>query len=252
METTHDPRVPDRIIILPWREALEKVGVLCSASRRYGWFSKPDFAAGNAFLALLFAECSVLEALNDHYLSSDVPWDTQTGFPSHPTLIADGLEYVKRFEPESQLAAVIGSFSEWRLYGRYEMNCAHGSDWKKLRRVPYELWLDHSLEACDDGGLVVVQRVSVESDDEKHIAHHYGERKPDAAIDGRLIVWECKNVFRTTPANNEEGSVHFRVISLYAAKNDLWDSETWSAELRELCRGMARAEREMKGGRQHK
>lgn len=148
-----------------------------------------------ALKTLLKAQIKVLGYINDSSLNCAVPWDKRTGFPSHPTMVADAQRYVDFFKPPEEVKAFLDSFLGWSQVAREEMRCCCGQG-KKARTVILFIQLNHIVSVVNDEYLCLKQFVGVGSLDSAHLKHHYDFGKPSQVADDLHIISVSEQGFR--------------------------------------------------------
>ncbi|MBI2669652.1 MAG: hypothetical protein HYX20_00675 [Candidatus Yanofskybacteria bacterium] len=138
----------------------------------------------------LEAQRQLLGHLNDSLIYCPLAWDETTGFPSHPTLVADLQNYIEIFKlQDAVLATVLRSFAHWELLVQETSVRCCGSNFK-LKTVKMDIKLNHILKTAD-GWLGLKQLVGVESADLSHqeLQNYFDFRRPSKVIDGLMIIF---------------------------------------------------------------
>lgn len=149
-----------------------------------------EFLPAWGFLAAIFAQAATLQKLNSRSLHAPVPWDQLTGFPSHPTLIADAVKYADFLEKNDPLRIILSSFREWTLFCKEKVQCKHDSE---AKIIDCEVLLNHTI-ARENNALAVKQLVCAKSDNKRHLERHYGSVKPTKAYgESTNIIWTASN-----------------------------------------------------------
>lgn len=143
---------------------------------------------------LVSAQRDTLYRANDEHISCPVPWSAETGFPSHPTMIADAGQFAKLSDcPEFQ-KPLINSFVSWTLFSGETVSCCCG---RGLREIAAEIVLNNVLGAAD-GGLLIKQFIGIRSDDVNHLRGHYGESSRQSKASGNIwVVYEAESIAET-------------------------------------------------------
>lgn len=137
----------------------------------------------------LEAEHELINYLNDENINSPLAWDIATGFPSHPTLIADVQKYTGVFKAEdSILSATMRSFDHWENLAQ-ETSVRSSGVTSVLKNVRMTIKINHVLKTMN-GWLNFKQLVGVESTDlsEKELLDYFDFRLPSKVIDGLIII----------------------------------------------------------------
>lgn len=142
-------------------------------------------------LGIVFeAQHKLIGHINDELISCPLAWDETTGFPSHPTLVADLQKYAEIFKPQdSVLATVLRSFARWEHLVQETSTRCCGSGFN-LKTVKMDIKLNHGLKTMHNF-LIFTQLVGVESADLSHqeLRDYFDFRRPSRVIDGLMIIF---------------------------------------------------------------
>lgn len=186
-----------------------------------------EHTPAEAFLLALKAQCTIIGQLNSQLLNCPIPWSMKTGFPSHPSLVADVAAYVKKHRPEERLGVVLASFGEWAHLFTEELYCsctAKGISFT-LRNIRLEIMIRHLFEEHREGGIAVRQMIGVRTDDINHFGH-YEIKAGSQLVDHMMIIWICENRITLNPLTIT-GIAHEHADRLF-------DAESLAATMREL------------------
>lgn len=178
-------------------------------------------------LLILKAQLKVLEYLNDRHVNCPIPWDKRTGFPSHPSMVADAQKYLKFFQCSADLKSLLDSFLGWSLFAREELLCCCGGSLLKPRNISFDVMLNHVLRIdYVDGNffLVIKQLVGVRCSNRGHLKNHYNFGKMSQAIDDLSMIFISESGF-----NLKSGRINHKFIS--SQKADQFNLEEFSRRI---------------------
>ncbi len=175
---------------LDWHIALAKIKSIID---RFPGVARGEFLPSLAWYAVLVAGHRALSHLNDEHLNCGVLWDPETGFPSHPSFIADAQHYAQPADINPRSKALVQSFKEWASFAKETLQCCCGGNSLTLRPVEMELMINHSVKR-EENMLRITQRVGVRSNDMKHLRNHYSDFSKQSVRDENLyIIWTASN-----------------------------------------------------------
>lgn len=160
-----------RVELVPYEEALSRIAALSAG------LNKPPDDAHELYpflLArmLLQAQHVTLWCLNSKHLQCSVPWNG--GWPSLPSAIVDAKKCgMLVADMPDEVKALLGSFAGWTVFADFTMRCCcNGKFSLVLRDVSLKIMV-HNIAKLSAQGLKISQYIGVNSDDSKHLAHHY-------------------------------------------------------------------------------
>ncbi len=109
-----------------------------------------------------------------------IPWELDTGLPSHPSLIADAKHYCRTNNLTETTGVIVDSFAEWRSFKKQRIFCCcgKGSVISRERIVPIEIVIHHPVNIDRESRtLEIKQLVAIRSSDRDHIENHYDLRR---------------------------------------------------------------------------
>ncbi|MDP3792275.1 MAG: hypothetical protein Q8Q89_00955 [bacterium] len=137
-----------------------------------------------AYLVLLDAVINHLRNSLNKMFYFPIPWETDTGLPSQPSLIADARHYCRVANLSETTGVIVDSFAEWRLFKEQKVFCCcgKGSVISRERIVPIEIVIHHPVSIDREAHtLEIKQLVGIRSTDRDHIENHY-----DLRLDSRV------------------------------------------------------------------
>lgn len=119
-----------------------------------------------------------------------IPWEVDTGLPSHPSLIADARHYCRSNNLSDTTGIIIDSFAEWRLFQQQKIFCCcgNGSVISRERVVPIEIVIHHPINVDREANVLEIkQLVGIRSTDRDHIENHYDLRR-DSRVNSDISI----------------------------------------------------------------
>ena len=150
-----------------------------------------------AYAVLLDAAINHLRDSRDKMFYFPIPWKTDTGLPSHPSLIADARYYCQINNLAKTTGVIVDSFAEWRLFKEQKIFCCcgKGSVMSRERIVPIEIVIHHPVSSDREAHtLEIKQLAGIRSADRDHIENHYDLRR-DSRINNNISIvgtWAIK------------------------------------------------------------
>ena len=143
-----------------------------------------------AYAVLLDAAISNLERGQNKMFYFPIPWETDTGLPSHPSLVADARHYCKTNDLADTAGLIVDSFAEWRVFRRQKIFCCCGKGSANFRErfVPIEIVIHHPVNIdCGSRVLEIKQLVGIKSTDRDHVENHYNLRR-DSRVNNDISI----------------------------------------------------------------
>lgn len=143
-----------------------------------------------AYTVLLGAAINHLTHSQSKMFYFPIPWEVDTGLPSHPSLIADARHYCRSNNLSDTTGIIVDSFAEWRLFKGQKIFCCcgKGSVISRERIVPIEIVIHHPISIDRKSNtLEIKQLVGVRSTDRDHTENHYNLRR-DSRVDDNISI----------------------------------------------------------------
>lgn len=182
-----------------------------------------------AYITLLDAAICHLKCGQNKILYFPIPWETDTGLPSHPSLVADARHYCRAHHLDAAAGVIVGSFAEWQIFQRQKIFCCCGksSVIYRERTVPIEIVMHHPVIVDRKSGtLEIKQLVGIRSTDRDHIENHYDLRR-DSRVDDNI------SIIRT--ASVQVGVSDFKLQTFGEESAKQFDSQQFNKIFTELC-----------------
>lgn len=143
-----------------------------------------------AYTVLLDAAINHLTHSQNKMFYFPIPWEIETGLPSHPSLIADARHYCQSSGLSNTTRIIVDSFAEWRVFQQQRIFCCCGKGFviSRERIVPIEIVIHHPINV-DRGTntLEIKQLVGIRSTDRDHIENHYDLRR-DSRVNSDISI----------------------------------------------------------------
>lgn len=143
-----------------------------------------------AYTVLFDAAISHLAHSQNKMFYFPIPWEADTGLPSHPSLIADARHYCRSNNLSDTTGIIVDSFAEWRLFQQQRIFCCcgKGSVISRKRIVPIEIVIHHPVSINREANaLEIKQLVGIRSTDRDHIENHYDLRR-DSRVNNDISI----------------------------------------------------------------
>lgn len=143
-----------------------------------------------AYTVLLGASINHLTHGQNKMFYFPIPWEVDTGLPSHSSLIADARHYCRSNNLFDTTGIIVDSFAEWRLFKEQRIFCCcgKGSVISRERMVPIEIVIHHPISIDRESKtLEIKQLVGIRSTDREHIENHYNLRR-DSRVDDSISI----------------------------------------------------------------
>src|SRR3990167_1555340 len=143
-----------------------------------------------AYAVLLDAAINNLRHGKNKMFYFPIPWETDTGLPSQPSLIADARHYCRVTNLSETTGIIVDSFAEWRLFKEQKIFCCcgKGSVISRERIVPIEIVIHHPISVDrETHTLEIKQLVGIRSTDRDHIENHYDLRR-DSRVNSDISI----------------------------------------------------------------
>lgn len=189
---------------VPYKESIRKSGRIAEGLRERILSSWYDYSAWYACLhlyLLLKSQMRFLERVNSDDISCDVAWNTVTGFPSHPSLLADVKKLMVLEKCPPLQRPLVGSYERWMIFSRESTTCACGPLMKE-REVQVYILLRSDLRR-EDTYLRMWHYIGARSRDMDHLRFHFSE--PEVwAKDARetRILFSASHIFKIEHGKN--------------------------------------------------
>lgn len=155
-----------------------------------------------AYTVLLGAAINHLTHSQNKMFYFPIPWEVDTGLPSHPSLIADARHYCRSNNLSNTIGIIVDSFAEWRIFQQQRIFCCcgKGSVISRERIVPTEIVIHHPIHIDREAKtLEIKQLVGIRSTDRDHIEHHYSLRR-DSRVNHHISI--ISSAFATIEIEN--------------------------------------------------
>lgn len=213
---------PQTIKIIDYKEGLQRLRELIDLIHAKVALGDSTLIGKNlGFLKVLSialeAQHKLISYLNDDLISCPIAWDETSGFPSHPTLVADLQKYVEIFKPENKfLVSVLRSFDHWELLTRETSQVGVNL---KLKTTLMNIKMNHILKTLHNN-LVFTQLVGVESADISHqeLRDYFDFRRPSKVIDGLMIIFSREWLLRVVDGRLETQEVKTKKAELFGVE----------------------------------
>lgn len=149
-----------------------------------------------AYGVLLDTAIKHLEQDQNKMFYFPIPWEKDTGLPSHPSLIADARHYCQNNNLSDTAGVIVDSFAEWRLFKEQKILCCcgKGSVVSQERIVPIEIVIHHPIHADGEANILEIkQLVGIKSADRNHIENHYDLRQ-DSRVNSNISIVSTSSV----------------------------------------------------------
>src|SRR3989344_4531723 len=143
-----------------------------------------------AYTVLLEAAINNILRRNNKMFYFPIPWETDMGLPSQPSLIADARHYCRVNNLSETSGIIVDSFAEWRLFKEQKIFCCcgKGSVISRERIVPIEIVLHHPISIDREAYTIEIkQLVGIRSTDRDHIENHYDLRR-DSRVNSDISI----------------------------------------------------------------
>lgn len=143
-----------------------------------------------AYTVLLGAAINHLTRNQNKMFYFPIPWEVDTGLPSHPSLIADARHYCRSNNLSDTAGIIVDSFAEWRLFQEQKIFCCCGKGFviSRERIVPIEIVIHHPINIDREANTFEIkQLVGIRSTDRDHIENHYNLRR-DSRVDHNISI----------------------------------------------------------------
>lgn len=189
---------------ISYKESIRRAGRISEGLREKiisPWYDYPAWYACLHLYLLLKSQMRFLERVNSEDISCDVAWNTVTGFPSHPSLLADVKKFLTLEKCPPLQRPLIGSYERWMPFSRERTTCACGPLMKE-RGVQVYVLLRSNLRR-EDTYLRMWHYIGARSRDMDHLRFHFSE--PEIwAKDMRetRILYSASHIFRIEHGKN--------------------------------------------------
>lgn len=143
-----------------------------------------------AYAVLFDAGISHLTHSQNKMFYLPIPWEVDTGLPSHSSLIADARHHCRINNLTDTTGMIVDSFAEWRLFQQQRIFCCcgKGSVISRERIVPIEIVIHHPINVDREANILEVkQLVGIRSTDRDHIENHYDLRR-DSRVNSDISI----------------------------------------------------------------
>lgn len=143
-----------------------------------------------AYGILIDAAINHLEQGQNKMFYFPIPWEKDTGLPSHPSLIADARHYCRNNNTTETKGLIVDSFAEWRLFQKTSIFCCcgKGSVCSRERIVPIEIVIHHPIHADGKANILEIkQLVGIKTADRDHTENHYDLRQ-DSRVNSNISI----------------------------------------------------------------
>ena len=143
-----------------------------------------------AYTVLLEAAINNILRRNNKMFYFPIPWETDTGLPSQPSLIADARHYCRVNNLSETTGIIVDSFAEWRLFKEEKIFCCcgKGSAISRERIVSFEIVIHHPINIDREAQILEIkQLIGIKSTDRDHIENHYNLRR-DSRVNGDISI----------------------------------------------------------------
>ena len=155
----------------------------------------PDFLPVWIWYLILIAQRRSLRRINDEVIYSPVSWNQSTGFPSHPSLIADAQIYAKFLKGSEFFKKILASLSDWTILSREKISCCCGKGWNS-RIVEFNVLIRYLMK-IEENSLFAQQLIGIQSGDLNHLSEHYPNFSVESVVvPYTRIVYVCENRIR--------------------------------------------------------
>jgi hypothetical protein len=135
-----------------------------------------------AYCVLLDAVIKGLNKKQNEMFYFPIPWEKDTGWPSHPSLVADAISY--------QANLILDSFASWSVLKNQNIFCCCGKHrvFSRERFVPIEIVLHHSVVMERERRIIEIkQLIGIKSKDQDHVESHYDLRR-NSKVDENISI----------------------------------------------------------------
>ena len=184
-----------------------------------------------AYVVLLDAAINHLTHSQNKMFYFPIPWETDTGLPSQPSLIADAKHYCRTNNLAGTAGIIVDSFAEWKLFKKQKIFCCcgKGSAISRERIVPIEIVIHHPINIDRDShALEIKQLVGIRSADRDHIENHYDLRRASRVNSDISII---KTGFVKIDLAN------FQLIAQEKSSSEQFDLNSFKKMFTEIYRG---------------
>ncbi len=196
-----------------------------------------------AYTVLLDAAINHLQDSRDKMFYFPIPWETDTGLPSQPSLIADARHYCRVNNLSETTGIIVDSFAEWRLFKEQKIFCCcgKGSVISRERIVPIEIVIHHPVNIDREARTIEIEQlVGIRSTDRDHVENHYNLRRnsrvnSDISIIGispvrvKLPTWELLSP-------REEYNERFDMLGSTEEHANQFDLNSFRKMFTDMCR----------------
>lgn len=159
-----------------------------------------------------------------------IPWEKDTGFPSHPSLVADARHYCQTNNSDESTNLIVNSFAGWQMFWKKKVFCCCGKGrvGRLERFVPIEIVIHHPIHIDRESNcLTVKQLVGIKSADRDHIEKHYNLRR-ESRVDKNISIVRTDSVKIALPG--------FELIENDEECSDQFDADIFKSEFGILCK----------------
>ncbi|MBI4160639.1 MAG: hypothetical protein HY506_01915 [Candidatus Yanofskybacteria bacterium] len=143
-----------------------------------------------AYIILLDAAINHLGRSQNKMFYFPIPWEKDTGLPSHPSLIADARHYCQTNGLSDTAGVIVNSFTEWQAFRKQNIFCCcgKGSAVSRERMVLIEIVIHHPIIIDRESNIFEIkQLVGIRATDRDHIENHYNLRR-DSRVDNNISI----------------------------------------------------------------
>lgn len=154
-----------------------------------------------------------------------IPWERDTGFPSHPSLVADARHYCRINNTNEASDLMVNSFAGWQTFWRQKIFCCCGG---RSRFVDVEIVVHHHLKIDGESqALEVKQMAGIKSADRAHIEKHYKLRR-ESRVDKNISIVRTDAV--------KIGIPNLGFIEASEECSEQFDSDIFKKEFAKVCK----------------
>jgi hypothetical protein len=219
--------------IVSYTESIERIKKISTQLgnqlRLSSIYESPKYVSIVMYYLALRAQVYILKHLNDDLISCPIVWNSTTGLPSHPSMVADIRKFVEEFEIPDLLKVVLLSFSEWTILQSENFLCCCGKDGQQ-RKVELDVMINTVLRSSDRK-LMLKMIVGIRSDNKDHLRNHYDFGEQSKVADDIYKIWICENTICIT-----DDRVKIECVSSECA--ELFDNLMFSTQVWQLLNQM--------------
>lgn len=183
------------------------------------------YLPARAYTALLDVSVNGLMRQKNHLFYFPIPWDRNTGFPSHPSLVADAKHFCSLGNFGEAVNLIIGSFAGWQTFWKQKKFCSCGG---KNRYVDLEIVVHHPVKLDTDSRTIEIKGLAgIKSSDRPHIEKHYKLRR-ESRVDKNISIVRTEFIKLDIPS--------FVVLERSEECSEQFDSDIFTREFAKVCK----------------